>query len=105
MRKTSKAREEVKDVVGRENSSQKRAPSLFGSFTASSQAGRIAHHILAAGKTQTVSTLGEKKKKHKKHSNTLQPLARTGGSVTRIARRACIAAGWGGGLHGRTEAR
>lgn len=71
LRKTSKAREEVKDVVGRENSSQERAPSLFGSFTASSRAGRIAHHILAAGKTQTVSTLGREKKKTTKNAQTL----------------------------------
>lgn len=71
MRKTSKAREEVKDVVGRENSSQKRAPSLFGSFTVSSRAGRIAHHILAAGKTQTVSTPGREKKNKKKNAQTL----------------------------------
>ncbi len=63
---TSKAREEMKDVVRRANSSQWRAPPLCGFFTASSRPGRIAHHISTAGKTQTakVSTLSESKQKH-----------------------------------------
>lgn len=56
MRKTSKARKEAKDVVGRANSRQQRALPLFGPFfTASSRPGRVAPHISAAGKTPTAS--------------------------------------------------
>ncbi|KAK5866886.1 hypothetical protein PBY51_011424 [Eleginops maclovinus] len=79
--KTSKAREEGQDVVWRANSSQRRAPSLCGFFTASSRPDRIAHHISTAGKTSTapVSTPGER------NQNILQSAAtETRGTLTRV---------------------